>query len=317
MYREADSPGPAADVAARCEQLLFEAADPAAMATGGPKGSAEWVRVALSQIDERAERGGALDGLSTGLAGLDGFLAGLKPGQMIVVGARPGVGKTALGLRIGLANSAAGVPVLFISAEMPTGEIAARALAQRSGVGLRAIQSGRFGEGEAGRVAEAGRELEAEPFFIDDTSGVSAARVASELRRAVRRRRVGLCVVDFLQLLVPDNPRENRVLQVGGMARSIKLAARACGVPIVTLCQLNRESEGRDGGRPRLADLRDSGEIEQNADAVILLHVPPGQSADEPVWRVDAIVAKNRNGPVGETTLDYARPIVRFDNARK
>jgi replicative DNA helicase len=97
----------------------------------------------------------------------------------------------------------------------------------------------------------------------------------------------------------------------------MKLAARQCGVPVVLLCQLNREVEGRNGGRPRLSDLRDSGEIEQHADAVILLHVQPDQPTEADVWRVDAIVAKNRNGPPGETALDYIRPILRFDQSAK
>lgn len=317
ILSRADKPnGPAADVVSDCEQLVFELSERAG-STSGPRAAADMVREALARIDERAGRGDGPCGVVTGFDGIDDYLSGLKPGQLIVVGARPGAGKTSLGLCVALNAVEAGVPVLFASMEMPEAEIMDRALAARSGVPLRNIERGSLDGSQAGRVTAAAAELKGQPFSLDCTPDLSAARLASEMRRAVRRRSVGLVVVDYLQLMRPENPRENRNQQVGLLARRIKQAARMSGVPVLLACQLNREVEHRDGGKPRLGDLRESGEIEQHADAVLLLAPHSDQPEESPVWLTDVIIAKNRNGPTGEVTLSYCRPLARFENAPK
>ncbi len=241
---------------------------------------------------------------------------------MIVVGARPGGCKTALGLNIALniAATAAsgGVPALFLSLEMPAVEIAGRVLAMGSGVPMHRFNRGvRLGGDELNALVavNAPGGIGTAPLFIDDRADVTAAGVAGTLRRAVHRRGVGLAVVDYLQLLQPENPKDNRVQQVGTAARRLKHVARQTGVPIICLCQLNRQVEDRAGGKPRLSDLRESGEIEQHADAVVLLHTPPGQPDSNAVWTIDAVVAKNRNGPVSDVPLAYKRPLMRFENS--
>ncbi len=316
-----DRTASAAELVAKAEQRVFDIRDRRGD-TEGPRLLAACVRDALDQIDRRI--GGELAGLATGYADLDAVLAGLRPGQLIVVGARPGGGKTAIGLNvavnIAVAATTAGAPTLFLSLEMPRVEIAGRVLAMGSGVPMH-----RFNRGE--RLAD--YELEAlaavnapggfgaAPMWVDDRPDMSAAEVASTLRRAKRRHGIGLAVVDYLQLLAPENPKDNRVQQVGTAARRLKQVARQTGVPVVCLCQLNREVENRAGGKPRLADLRESGEIEQHADAVVLLHTPAGQPDDQPVWQIDAVVAKNRNGPISDVPLAYKRPLMRFENHAK
>lgn len=313
-----DRTGPAAELVAQAEQLVFDIRDRRGD-DAGPRALAACVRDALEQIDRRA--GGELAGLATGYPDLDAVLAGLRPGQLIVIGARPGGGKTAIGLNvavnIAVAASEGGAPTLFLSLEMPAVEIAGRVLAMSSGVPMH-----RFNKGERLTPDEV-RSLNAvngpsgvgaAPLWIDDRCDLSAAEIASTLRRARRRHGIGLAVVDYLQLLTPENPKDNRVQQVGTAARRLKQVARQTGVPVVCLCQLNREVENRNGGKPRLSDLRESGEIEQHADAVVLLHTPAGQPDEQSVWQIDAVVAKNRNGPVSDVPLAYKRPLMRFEN---
>lgn len=316
-----DRTGSADQLIAHAEQLVFGIRDRRGD-HAGPRRLTDCVRDALEQIDRRA--GGELAGLATGYPDLDAVLAGLRPGQLIVVGARPGGGKTAIGLNVALnvavAATEGGTPALFLSLEMPAVEIAGRVLAMGSGVPMHRFNRGAVlahQEIDALNAVNAPGGVGTAPLWLDDRCDMTAAEVASTLRRAVRKRGVGLAVVDYLQLLQPENPKDNRVQQVGAAARRLKQAARQTGVPILCLCQLNREVENRNGGEPRLSDLRESGEIEQHADAVILLHTPAGQAADSTVWGIDAIVAKNRNGPTSKVPLAYKRPLMRFENAYK
>jgi len=309
--------GPAAQVLEQCERLLFDLAD--ASAAGRPlHAGADMMAAAARRVDERQAGGGTLGGLSSGYPDLDEVLGGLRPGQMVVVGARPGGGKTAIGLNVAARAVLGGTPVLFFSLEMPEDQIADRLLSMGSGVPMSKLTRGRpLTAQEVDRVlGAAGPDwVGGAAFHCDDDPDLSAQRLAAVLRRAVRRHGIGLAVVDYLQLLRPENPRDNRTQQVGTLARRVKQAARECGVPVLCLCQLNREVESRTGGRPKLSDLRESGEIEQHADMVLLLHRDPGLSADDPTWPVEVIVAKNRNGPVGDAPLRYKRATMTFENA--
>ena len=206
--------------------------------------------------------------------------------------------------------------VLFFSMEMPAQQIAERLISMGSGVPLTKITRGSITATDAERIIAVARgDTGSGHVFVDDTPDQPAARIMALTRRAVRRWGADLVVVDYLQLMRPENPDENRTQQVGLMARRIKQLARECGVPVVCLCQLNRQVENRPGAsKPRLADLRESGEIEAHADAVLLLSPQPNQDEQNEVWLIDATVAKNRHGPVGEVTLAYRRPCVRFEN---
>lgn len=275
------------------------------------------VRELLSDIEARIGSGSTLAGLSTGYVDLDNTLSGLKPGELIVVGARPSVGKTAFAVNI-LDNVArSGIPTLMASLEQRRKEIAGRLLAMASGVPMHKFSRGsRIEPMDAEALArEAGNDrLAGCPIYLDDAPDQSAAHVLAASRRAVAKLGAALVVVDYLQLMRPESSTENRTQQVGTMARRMKLMARECDVPVILLAQLNRDNE-RERRCPRLSDLRDSGEIEQHADVVLFLHREPDLNANDAVWPIDVVVAKQRNGPVGTVRLSYRRPVTRFENA--
>ncbi|WP_439629016.1 replicative DNA helicase [Gemmata sp.] len=307
-----DAERPVADSRAECEQLLFNLSDrPGA---SGPRWSKDLVREAQERIDSRGD--GEPAGILTGFEDIDRITGGLKPGQMIVIGARPAVGKSALATAIAANAAEAGHPVLFASLEMSSAEVMERVLASRARIPLRAIQDAKLTPDQSQKVSKAGAEFAAMPFGLCDTPNLTAARFASMVRRAVRQRGVKLAVIDYLQLMQPENRKEPRHLQVGELSRNLKLLARACNIPVIVLAQLNRASENRADTRPQLSDLRESGNIEADADTVMLLHTTPNQDADALRWNVEVLIRKNRGGPPGEVTLHYVRPIVKFENAR-
>lgn len=319
MTRDVAQPtGPAEEVIRDCESLLFQLTD-----SCGPKRETAQPVVGamaevLADIDARAS-GEFPAGLSTGYRDIDNVLGPLRPGHMVVIGARPGGGKTALSVCFAANAAGAGASSLFFSMEMPRKQIAERILSTSAGVPLTKITRGSVSASEAGRLASVAMgETGAQRVYVDDTPDQPAARLMALARRAVRRWGVGLVVVDYLQLMRPENADENRTQQVGMMARRLKQLARECNVPVVCLCQLNRQVENRPGGsKPRLADLRESGEIEAHADSVILLSPQPNQSDGDDVWLIDATIAKNRHGPVGDVTLAYRRSCVRFENVAR
>ena len=259
--------------------------------------------------------GRASAGLPTGFRELDTLLCGMEAGELVVIAARPSVGKTALATAITTNATAAGVPALLFSIEMPRLSIFQRVLAMRSGVPLTSIQKGWVSGEQFDKVFEAGNALAKEPLFVQDATPMSAARIVSCVRRGVRRHKLGLVVVDYLGMIEMENQRDNRVQQVGLASKRMKDLAKNCKIPLVLLCQLNRACEDRPDGKPKLSDLRDSGEVEQNADVVILLNRQKGQRDDADVVLVDAQVAKARNGLVGEVTLAYRKRITRYENA--
>ncbi len=308
----ARSPRPAADVLADCEQILFDAGD---MDSASTQCSASaLVPEALDHID-RVASGLEPGGLPTGYADLDAITGGLVPGEVTVLAARPSTGKTALALGIATNATRGGAPALFVSLEMGRRPIMQRILSMRSGVRLDPIKRGTLNSDQAGRVDAAGRAFAKERFFLEEATPMSAARLASIVRRGVRRYGLKLVVIDYLQLMEPEDTKASKVHQIGLLSRRLKELARNCSVPIIVLAQLNRACEDRPDGKPRLSDLRDSGEIEQDADICILLSRQRGQQDANDVWLIDADVAKSRNGATGEVTLAYRRPVVRFETA--
>ncbi|QJW93098.1 replicative DNA helicase [Frigoriglobus tundricola] len=313
--RDAYSPtAPAEDLLAQAERRLF-AINADNGADVAPRCVGEVAREALIDIDSRIAAGATLAGLSTGFVDLDRMLGGLRPGQLVVIGARPSIGKTAFALNVADRVASGGAPVLFFSLEMPAREITDRLISMRSGVPMSRMGRPRdLRPDDLTALTDAAAELSSTPLYIEDAGDVTAARVAAVSRRACRRLGAQLVVVDYLSLLRPENPKENRTLQVGTLALRVKQMSRSLGVPVLLLSQLNRELEHANR-RPRLADLRDSGEVEQHADCVLFLHREQNLPVDDPVWPVEVIVAKNRNGPVGEIGLAYRRPVLRFENA--
>jgi len=306
--------GPAEEVVAAAERKLFD------LARGdhghSPVVARELVKEALNRIEERVASGGKVNGLETGLGDLDRYLAGLKPGQVVVIAARPGGGKTSLALNLAVHVTREYGPALFFSLEMTRAELADRMLALGSGVPVSRINKGRLETEHIDAIAAqaASDGIAGLPLWVDDDPTIGADRMLSTSRRAVRRHSTRLIVVDYLQLIAPENPRDNRTQQVGLLARRMKKLARECGVPLLLLSQLNREVESRSSGEPMLADLRESGEIEQHADAVVMLWPEANQPEGAETWTIRAKVAKNRGGPTGKLALAYRRPVMQFEN---
>jgi replicative DNA helicase len=318
ILREAYSPtSSAAELVAAAERKLYALAADAHGDANTARRVGEVVGEVLQSIDDRVSSGGALAGLSTGYPDLDSVLGGMRPGELIVLGARPSLGKTALSLNIVERVASTGEPTLFFSLEMTARDITERLLSMGSSVPMHRLTRPReLRPDDIDALFRAGspQGVGGSPIFVDDAPEQSAARMASVARRLARREGVQLVVVDYLQLMKPENAKENRTQQVGAMALRMKQMARTLGVPVILLSQLNRELEHQNR-KPRLSDLRESGDIEAHADRVILLHREADLPADDPVWPIDLVVAKNRNGPIGDVRLMYRRPVMRFENA--
>ncbi|MBL8453526.1 MAG: replicative DNA helicase [Zoogloea sp.] len=265
----------------------------------------------LADVQQRMERGGQLAGLATGFRRFDEMTGGMESGQLVIVAARPSVGKTVAGCNIASHAAAAGVPVLFFTMEMTRREIAARILAARSGVTVQAMRAGTRERDDWDRMSTAVGASMALPMFIDDTPAVTVAYVRAKARRIQRAHGLGLLVVDYLGLM--RGTGDNRAQEVGSISRGLKALAKELKVPVIALAQLNRASEGRLDRKPTLADLRDSGEIEQDADIVGMLH-RESMHREAPEWEglAQLLIRKNRNGPTGECLLSLDGPRMRL-----
>ena len=259
---------------------------------------------------------GEEQGVSTGFSGLDRHLLGLRPGQMVVIGARPGVGKTSYCLNLATNMARNGTTVAMFSLEMSREEIAQRLLSSRSGVKLTAIRTARIQPDDWPMLLNSVEYLRELPMIVDDTSGTTVTEIRAKARRMLRGVDNGVVIIDYMQLM-SGGRGESRAAQVSEMSRGIKVMARDLGVPVIALSQLNREVEGRTSKRPQLSDLRESGSIEQDADIVLLLD--RSMSADEAGRKdrpdegiTNLIVAKNRSGPLGTIEMRFDGTTTRF-----
>lgn len=267
----------------------------------------------LQEVEARRVRGGQLAGLATGFRRFDGMTGGLEPGQLVIIAARPSVGKTIAACNIAAHAAAGGSPVLFCTLEMTRREIAARILAARSHVTVQAMRSGTDECGDWAAMSDAMASSSNWPMFIDDQPAVSVAYVRAKARRIQRTEGLGLVVIDYLQLM--RGTGDTRAQEVGSVSRGLKALAKELRVPVIALAQLNRATESRPDPRPTLADLRDSGEIEQDADIVAMLH-RESLYRETPEWAglAELLIRKNRNGPVGDCLLAFDGPLMRFND---
>ena len=251
---------------------------------------------------EALERGETPSGIPTHLPTLDRALGGgMKGGRVIVVVARPSVGKTSLASQIALTAATQGQPVLILSQEMPATDLADRTAANMAGIGLDSMTTGRFEAGDWSRITEAADAAGRMPLFIDDEPGLTLLAINAKARLMQQRHGLGLLVVDYLQRCAGSNARDNRNQQIEEISRGLKSLAKELGITVLALAQLNRQSVRRQ--EPDLSDLRDSGAIEQDADIVIFLH-PRGRRVDGSLL-VAAILAKNRQGRRGRLALAF------------
>jgi len=278
----------------------------------------EVVKEAMDQIAARADTGGhAVTGVASGLVDLDDITGGFHPGQLIVLAARPSMGKTAMALNI--CDHAAinlKIPVLFTSLEMVYLEIGERLLCSRSRIDGDKIRRGiGLGMREMQQLTRAYRELSNDgKIFIDDTPARNMMQISASARRFKRRNEIGLIIVDYIQLIDSEESRDSRQEQIAKISRRLKTLARDLKLPVIALSQLNRAVENREDKRPRMADLRESGAIEQDADIVLLLHRPEYYDANDQPGIAELIIAKNRNGATNTVKLTFLKNLTRFEN---
>ena len=259
-------------------------------------------------------------GVLTGYPGIDRRLQGLRAGQMIVIGARPGVGKTSFALNLATNAAANGASVAFFSLEMSKVEIAQRLLSAYAKIPLSDIRGARIKDNQWPTILEATRDLSRLDIMIDDTPGTTVTEIRAKARRMLKGKENGIVLVDYLQLLSPPSGRQradSRATEVSEMSRGIKIMAKDLECPVVALSQLNRQVTDRKGQRPQLSDLRESGSIEQDADIVILLDrsmtEEEAERPDRPDFNVtEFIIAKNRSGPLDIVPLMFLPGSTKF-----
>ncbi|WP_093754100.1 replicative DNA helicase [Tepidimicrobium xylanilyticum] len=270
----------------------------------------------FSKIEEMAAREGELTGLTTGFIDLDRKLSGLQKSDLILLAARPSMGKTALGINIAI-NSAlkAGASVAIFSLEMSKEQLVQRMISSVAHVDLQKIISGRLSEDEWIRIIDAMAPLSQAKVFIDDTAGVSLTEMKAKCRRLKIEKGLDLIVIDYLQLMQSDSRYENRQQEISAISRGLKALAKEIECPVIALSQLSRAPELRSDHRPILSDLRESGAIEQDADVVLFLYRDEYYHNDSDKKNIgEVIIAKHRNGPTGVVELVWKKEFTKFLN---
>jgi replicative DNA helicase len=270
----------------------------------------------MDRIARRADERHPVTGVGTSYYELDDLTAGLQPSQLVILAARPSMGKTALALNI--AEQVAvetQVGVLVVSLEMSQLELAERLLCARSKVDGSKLRTGQgLGTREMTQLGRAYDQLRGAPLFIDDTPARNMLQITANARRLKLRANLGLIVVDYIQLIDAEYGGDSRQEQIAKISRRLKMMARELHVPVVALSQLNRGVENREDRRPRMADLRESGAIEQDADMVLLLHRPDYYDPNDQPGVAEVIVAKNRSGRTDTAKLVFLKNLTLFDN---
>ena len=295
---------------------------------GGSPPIKQLVTTAIGTIENYFNRQGTISGVGTGFPDLDRMTDGLHGGEMIVVAARPSMGKTSLAMNIVehvvLQQK---LPVGVFSLEMTSESLVLRVLCSHAKVNLRSIREGFMSEHDFPKLTGAAGKLSNAPLFIDDSPGLSILQLRARARRLWQQHGVKLFVIDYLQLLhsTARRSQDNRQQEIADISSGIKSLAKELGVPVIVLSQLNRELERDKSRKPRLSDLRESGAIEQDADVVGLLYKPSAGDDDDGVAveeqqdgvPVNLLIAKQRNGPTGDVNLTFLKSYTRFESAAK
>jgi replicative DNA helicase len=310
-YDESIEPG---EMLSRAEQKIFSILDQ--RGKSNVTDIRDVLQEAMVRLNARMEPGhAALGGIATGYTDFDTLTGGLHDSELIILAARPSMGKTALALNIAEQVSVEnGIPSLFISLEMSQIELADRLLCSRARVNGQRLRNGMISNADRSKIVDKAAEISLAPMFIDDSPTRNVTEIAAAARRLKRRSNLGLIIVDYLQLVEPDNSRDQRQEQVARIARRLKGLARELKVPVLCLAQLNRQAED---ARPALSHLRESGAIEQDADVVMFVHrdrFDPENQLPNQGSEALLIVAKQRNGPTGDIKLAWSKDYTRFQN---
>ncbi|HJX09515.1 MAG TPA: replicative DNA helicase [Candidatus Binatia bacterium] len=278
----------------------------------------DMIKDTLKTVEKLYERKEMVTGVPTGYDDLDKLTAGLQPAELIIVAGRPGMGKTAFALNIAANAAFTGAGVAVFSLEMAKEQLVLRMLCSEARVDSSKVRSGYLGERDFPQLAKAAGRLHEAPIYIDDTPAISVLELRAKARRLVRDRskKIGLIIVDYLQLMRGMGTASNREQEISEISRSLKALAKELSVPVIALSQLNRRVEDRSDRRPMMADLRESGAIEQDSDVIIFIYRDEvyNKSDESKKGLAEIIVAKQRNGPIDTVTLTFLNEYTRFEN---
>jgi replicative DNA helicase len=279
------------------------------------------IKDTLHIINELSKKETVVTGIPSGFYDLDRLTTGFHPGDLVIIAARPAMGKTSFALSI-LHNVSVveKYPAVFFSLEMSKEQIAMRLMSLEARVPLKKVRSGFLSNEEMEKLAEVSVELSSAPIYIDDTASLSILDLRAKARRLKKEKDIQLIIVDYLQLMRSHRRTENRQQEVAEISRGLKAVAKELSIPVLALAQLSRQAELRSDKRPQLADLRESGSIEQDADLVMFIHRPEYYKKNptpEEEGLAEIIIAKQRNGPTGVVNLAFIKDITRFENLAK
>ena len=272
---------------------------------------------ALERIDDLYRSDNPITGVSTGFNDFDEMTSGLQESDLVIVAGRPAMGKTSFAMNI--AESAAirdGLPVAVFSMEMPGEQLAMRLLSSLGRIDAHRMRTGKLTDEDWPRLTSAVQIMQDVKFYIDDTPALSPNEIRARCRRICRHEeKLGLIVIDYLQLMQVPGTKENRTTEISEISRSLKALAKELNVPVVALSQLNRSLEQRPNKRPVMSDLRESGAIEQDADVIVFIYRDEVYNEDSPdKGTAEIIISKQRNGPIGTSRLSFLGEYTRFEN---
>jgi len=310
----------AAELLDEAETKIFSLNDEASRTSTNIQKLDELIPQSIERMNEIAKNGSSLLGASTGYKDLDSKLQGLQDGDLIIIAARPSMGKTALSMNIVenlVLNKDIPGGVLVFSLEMPAESLTTRLLASNAKIDQQKVRSASMNQSDLKKFMESSSKLKDLPLYIDDSSMLSPMELRARARRIARQEPNGLSliVVDYLQLMQLPTSQENRVNQISEISRSLKMLAKELNVPVIALSQLNRAVEQRPNKRPIMADLRDSGAIEQDADVILFIYRDEVYNEDsEEGNKAEIIIGKQRNGPIGKVNLTFLKEFTRFED---
>ena len=298
------------------ERLVFQIAEKGARGKAGFKSLKQILPQAVDRIDLLHQSEGDITGIFTGYTEFDKLTAGLQKGDLIIIAGRPSMGKTTLAVNIA-ENAAIGakVPTAIFSMEMPSQQLAFRMISSLGRVDQTHLRTGNFPDEDWSRINTAVQLMSEAPIFIDDSPSLSPTEIRARARRLHREHNLGLIIIDYLQLMQVEGSKENRATELSEISRSLKALAKELEVPVIALSQLNRSVEQRTDKRPVMSDLRESGAIEQDADLIVFIYREEVTNPDTPrKGLADIVIAKQRNGPIGDFPLTFMGRYTKFEN---
>lgn len=301
------------------ERLVFEISETSARRGSEFRSIQELAARTLDRIDELYRSGRNITGLATGFRDFDEMTSGLQAADLVVVAGRPSMGKTAFAMNIA-ENIAIRLsrPVAIFSMEMPAEQLAMRLIASLGRVDSHRVRMGRLTADDWPRITSSVTLLNDALLFIDDTPALTPSEIRSRSRRLMRKHGLGLIIVDYLQLMRAAGQNESRAVEISEISRSLKALAKELNVPVVALSQLNRSLEQRPDKRPKMADLRESGAIEQDADLIVFIYRDEVYNEDSPdKGTAEILISKQRNGPIGSLRLAFLGTYTRFEDLAK